>query len=98
TYAAHATGIDLTVIAISLTAERLQLNAVPKNKYTLQTADAEQLPFDNNRFDIVYAWGVLHHTPDTARAFRECFRVLKSGGALIAMIYHVPCWTGLMLY
>ena len=97
-YARHATGVDLTEKAIALTRERLELNAVPPERYTLRTADAESLPFGDNTFDLVYSWGVLHHTPDTAGAFREVFRVLKPGGIVRAMIYHVPSWGGLMLY
>ncbi|HST20334.1 MAG TPA: class I SAM-dependent methyltransferase [Blastocatellia bacterium] len=97
-YAAHATGVDLTEKAISLTDERLKLNSVPPEKYRLLSTDAENLPFDDNSFDIVYSYGVLHHTPDTYRAFEEVFRVLKPGGSIRAMIYHDPSWTGLMLY
>jgi ubiquinone/menaquinone biosynthesis C-methylase UbiE len=96
--ARHATGVDLTDAAIALTRERLELNQVPPEKYALRRADAENLPFANDSFDLVYSWGVLHHTPDTARAFREACRVLKPGGTLKAMIYHTPCWGGLMLY
>ena len=59
---------------------------------------AENLEFENDTFDLVYSWGVLHHTPDTAKAFSECFRVLKPGGKLKVMIYHVPSWTGWMLW
>lgn len=97
-HALHATGIDLTEKAISLTRERLELNLVPTERYSLWNADAENLPFDDESFDLVYSWGVLHHTPDTGRAFREVFRVLKPGGVVKAMIYHVPSWSGLMLY
>jgi len=97
-YADHATGIDLTEAGISLTKERLKLNGVPEERYTLQTADAENLPFENDSFDIVYTWGVLLCTPDTERAYRETFRVLKPGGTLRTMVYHVPSWVGLQLY
>ncbi|MBX3414730.1 MAG: class I SAM-dependent methyltransferase [Pirellulales bacterium] len=96
--AEHATGIDLTEQAIRLTTERLKLNHIPAERFTLQTDDAENLSFADHSFDIVYSWGVLHHTPDTRRAFREVFRVLKPGGELRAMIYHTPSWIGLMLY
>lgn len=98
TYAAHATGIDLTEAAIALTQERLQLNGVPQQSYTLKVSDAENLPFPDNSFDLVYSWGVLHHSPDTYRAFQEALRVLKPGGQIKAMIYHVPSWTAFLLY
>jgi ubiquinone/menaquinone biosynthesis C-methylase UbiE len=97
-HALHATGVDLTEKAVALTRERLELNSIPRERYALQISDAENLPFDSETFDLVYSWGVLHHTPDTGRAFREVFRVLKPGGALKAMIYHVPSWSGVMMY
>ena len=42
----------------------------------VRVADAEHLPFDDGQFDIVYSWGVLHHTPVPARALSEAERVL----------------------
>ena len=95
---AIATGIDLTDAAIRLTSERLELAHVPAENYELLVSDAENLPFGADEFDIVYSYGVLHHTPDTERAFSETFRVLKAGGTLKVMIYHVPSWTGWMLW
>ena len=41
---------------------------------------------------------MLHHSPDTAQAFREAHRVLRPGGTLRAMIYHRPSVVGLMLW
>jgi ubiquinone/menaquinone biosynthesis C-methylase UbiE len=96
-FAKHATGIDLTHSAIDLTRERLQVMEVPQSRYSLRQTDAERLPFADGSFDGVYSWGVLHHTPDTAAAFREVNRVLRPGGWLRAMIYHVPSWTGFLL-
>lgn len=94
---AIASGIDLTKAAIELTKERLEIYNL-NNCYDLRVADAENLPFDSNAFDIIYSWGVLHHTPNTERAFQEVLRVLKSEGRFKGMIYHVPSWTGWMMW
>jgi SAM-dependent methyltransferase len=96
--AQHATGVDLTEAAIALTRERLEFEGVARDRYDLRVADAEALPFGDATFDLVYSWGALHHSPRTDVAFRELFRVLKPGGIVRAMIYHVPSWTGFMLY
>jgi ubiquinone/menaquinone biosynthesis C-methylase UbiE len=51
-------------------------------------ADAERLPFKDNIFDVVYSFGVLHHTPDTQSAINEIHRVLKPDGKSVVMLYH----------
>jgi ubiquinone/menaquinone biosynthesis C-methylase UbiE len=89
------TGVDLTPRAINFTRERLTLHGLTSD---LQVADAENLPFDNDSFDLVYSWGVLHHSPDTPRAIGEVFRVLKPGGEARIMIYHKRSMVGYMLW
>jgi SAM-dependent methyltransferase len=37
---------------------------------------------------VVYSNGVLHHTPNTADAVREVYRVLKPGGTAKVMLYY----------
>jgi SAM-dependent methyltransferase len=39
-------------------------------------------------FDIVYSWGVLHHTGDMNRAIAMVSKQVASGGALFLAIYH----------
>jgi ubiquinone/menaquinone biosynthesis C-methylase UbiE len=89
------TGIDLTERAIEFTAERVACYGL---KSELRVADAERLPFPNNSFDIVYSYGVLHHSPDTAQAIREVYRVLRPGGSARIMIYHTRSLVGYMLW
>lgn len=92
---ATLTGIDLTPAAIKFTSQRLSLNGkVPR----LCHADAENLPFMDSSFDLVYSWGVLHHSPDTPRAFSEVYRVLRPGGTARIMIYHKHGLVGYMLW
>jgi SAM-dependent methyltransferase len=88
-------GIDLTSSAVNWTVQRLEAYGL---KSDLREGDAENLPFSDNSFGIVYSWGVLHHSPDTPRAFLEAHRVLRPGGTLRAMIYHRPSIVGAMLW
>jgi ubiquinone/menaquinone biosynthesis C-methylase UbiE len=94
---AHAElyGIDLTQRAIEHTRTRLWML---KLKSKLQVGDAECLPFPDDCFDLVYSWGVLHHSPNTAGAIAEVHRVLKCGGTAKIMIYHKYSIVGAMLW
>jgi ubiquinone/menaquinone biosynthesis C-methylase UbiE len=42
--------------------------------------DIENMPFDDNLFDVVISNCVLNLVPDKSKAFSEIFRVLKPGG------------------
>jgi SAM-dependent methyltransferase len=82
---ADYTGVDLTDAATELARKRFQLSNL---RGEFRIADAENLDFADETFDLVYSHGVLHHTPDTARAAREIHRVLRPGGRAIVMLYH----------
>lgn len=88
-------GIDLTEQAVSHTRRRFALLGLASE---LATGDAENLPFDDGTFDLVYSWGVIHHSPDTSRAASEILRVLRPGGAFRVMIYHRWSIIGFMLW
>jgi SAM-dependent methyltransferase len=45
-------------------------------------AEASNLPFPDESFDLVFGHAVLHHVPDLDRAFAELARVLGPGGTL----------------
>lgn len=88
-------GIDLTERAVQYTKSRLSAFGLSSS---LNTGDAEHLSFPNNFFDLVYSWGVLHHSPDTEAAVNEVYRVLKPGGEARIMIYHRWSVVGFMLW
>lgn len=89
------TGVDLTERSICHTRSRLAALGLESD---LRVADAEHLMFDDATFDLVYSWGVLHHSPDTAKAVEEVQRVLKPGGEAKIMIYHKYSFVGYMLW
>jgi len=82
---ADYTGVDLTEAAVELACKRFELFSLPGK---FQTADAENLDFADGSFDLVYSHGVLHHTPETGKAVREIYRVLRPGGRAVVMLYH----------
>jgi SAM-dependent methyltransferase len=88
-------GIDLTQRAIDYTRKRLELFDLRSD---LQIGDAEDLVFGDEKFDLVYSWGVLHHSPNTQKAIQEVHRVLRSGGSAKIMIYHKWSFVGFMLW
>lgn len=77
-------GVDLTDTALEATRIRLQMYGYKSN---LQRLDAETLPFPDQYFDIVYSWGVIHHSEKPEVIIREIRRVLKPGGIFIGMMY-----------
>ena len=83
------TGIDLSDFAVKSTSERMrcfQLNA------RILRMDAEQMDFDDNSFDFIWTWGVIHHSSSTRRILEQMHRVLKPQGEAIVMVYHRGLW------
>ena len=89
---ANAVGIDLTEAAVALVQKRLELEGLQAE---VRTGDAESLPFEDRSFDLVYSWGVLHHTPNTERSIAEVHRVLREDGEARIMLYSRRSWVAL---
>ena len=85
-------GVDLTETAVDLVARRIELEGLEAQ---VLVADAEGLPFADGSFDLVYSWGVLHHTPSTQAALAEVRRVLRPGGEARIMLYSRRSWVAL---
>jgi glycosyltransferase involved in cell wall biosynthesis/ubiquinone/menaquinone biosynthesis C-methylase UbiE len=83
-HGAIVTDVDLSEGHLQLARENFRLRGLSG---TFVHHDAESLPFGDDTFDLVYSNGVIHHTPNTAKAVAEIHRVLKPGGRVIAMVY-----------
>ncbi len=86
--AAHGlqvTAVDLTEVGVATAKSRFDRSRMSGD---FAVADACHLPFEDNRFDYVYSFGVLHHVADTAQSIRQILRVLRPGGEARVMLYH----------
>ena len=83
---AKAYGIDLTKEAVEHVKNRLYVYGLSAEE--VRVADSENLPYADNTFDLVYSWGVIHHSPDTINALEEIIRVTGINGKIKIMIYN----------
>jgi ubiquinone/menaquinone biosynthesis C-methylase UbiE len=91
-HGAVVTSIDLTRPRAQATQKKFDLLGDKAAGCRAMQGDAENLPFADNSFDIVYSNGVLHHTRDTERSIDEVFRVVKPGGRAVIMLYCKSSW------
>jgi 2-polyprenyl-3-methyl-5-hydroxy-6-metoxy-1,4-benzoquinol methylase len=77
--------VDLTEVAVASTQARMKEFGMDA---AVRCADAESLPYDDQTFDFVWSWGVIHHSARTARIVREIARVLKPDGQVRVMVYN----------
>jgi len=88
-HAKSFTGIDLTEYAVRSTAERLRVFGVTGD---VRRMDAEQMEFPDDSFDLIWSWGVIHHSANTRKILEEMQRVLRPGGEALVMVYHRTFW------
>jgi tocopherol O-methyltransferase len=87
---AEATGITLSPVQAARAKERaLEANLGERTKF--QVANAQEMPFDDNYFDLVWSLESGEHMPDKTKFMQECYRVLKPGGTFIMVTWcHRP--------
>jgi SAM-dependent methyltransferase len=83
------TGIDLTEYAVRSTSGRMRLAGIDAR---IARMDAEKMAFPDHNFDLVWSWGVIHHSSNTRNVLREMHRVLRPGGRAIVMVYYRNFW------
>ena len=86
------TGIDLTDYAVTSTTRRLALLGRAGSQVRILRMDAEKMEFADHSFDVVWSWGVIHHSANTRTILEEIHRVLRPGGVAITMVYHRNFW------
>lgn len=82
---AKVTAVDLNPTSVELAKRRFEIYSLEGE---ILQADGNKLDFEDNTFDYVYSWGVLHHSPNLSKSIDELFRVLKPGGEFGVMLYN----------
>jgi tocopherol O-methyltransferase len=89
-YQANATGITLSPVQADRAKERARGLGLGE-RVNFQVANALEMPFADNSFDLVWSLESGEHMPDKVKFLQECYRVLKPGGKLIMVTWcHRP--------
>jgi SAM-dependent methyltransferase len=94
---ALVTAVDLSERSLELTRQRLAVYGLDAR---LHQANAEELaatvPVET--YDLVYSFGVLHHTPHPERAVDQLRRYMGPNSELRIMLYHRWSWKALGIF
>jgi 2-polyprenyl-3-methyl-5-hydroxy-6-metoxy-1,4-benzoquinol methylase len=87
------TAVDLSAESLRIAQERAEVMEVA-DRIDFRQANAEELTsvVDDGPYDLVYSFGVIHHTPDPEAALAEMREVIAPGGTLKVMVYHRRSW------
>lgn len=93
---AEYTGVDLSQASLNLTRQRFEVFGLHG---TFQTCNGEKLSEElaSRNFDLVYSFGVIHHTPNPRAVFEQIAKVIKPTGTLKCMLYAKNSWKNAMI-
>lgn len=90
---ADLTAVELSAESLRIAAQRAEVMGVA-DRIRFVEGNAEELTsvLDDEPYDLVYSFGVVHHTPHPERALAEMRALTAPGGTLKLMVYHRRSW------
>ncbi|MBL1173950.1 class I SAM-dependent methyltransferase [Pantanalinema sp. GBBB05] len=90
---AQVTAVDLSDKSLELAKQRAQVYGL-EDQISFYQANAEELsqyvPIDT--YDLVYSFGVIHHTPHPERVIDQIRQYVKPGSTVKIMVYYRYSW------
>lgn len=87
-------GLDLSDVILELARDKAQKSEVP-SRVSFKKGDAEDMPFEDNTFDLVISGDTLHLVKNPVKMFDEIHRILKPQGGLIISDFR-RSWLGVL--
>jgi ubiquinone/menaquinone biosynthesis C-methylase UbiE len=93
---ADYTGLELSQASLELAQKRFEVFGV-RGKFHCGNAEQLSQIVPQAHFDLVYSFGVIHHTPNQRAVFEQIRRVIKPSGELRFMVYAKNSWKDAMI-
>jgi ubiquinone/menaquinone biosynthesis C-methylase UbiE len=90
---ARVTAVDLSEKSLELARQRAEAFGLA-DRITFRAGDAERLTefVPMEPYDLIYSFGVIHHSPHPERILAEARRYARPGTSLKIMVYHRRSW------
>jgi SAM-dependent methyltransferase len=92
-HGAEVTAVDLSANSLKVARKRAQIYGV-EDRVRLFTGSAEELTsfVPRRTFDLIYSFGVIHHTPHPERVLEQARQYAAASSTLKVMVYHRYSW------
>lgn len=94
---ADYTGIELSSASLEITKQRFDVFQLEGKFFNIDAQNFEELSKVGNDFDLIYSFGVIHHSPNPQQIIDNCFKLLKPDGYLKIMVYAENSWKKIMI-
>ncbi len=88
---ADYTGFELSEKSLELAKQKFLLENL-KGRFVRGNAEALAEAFPGEQFDLIFSFGVIHHSPNPKKILAEMRRLIAPGGLLKVMIYAKNSW------
>jgi len=95
---ANLTIVELSTESLAITKKRLELEHLQADLINGNAEGLDELLPQGKKFDLIYSFGVIHHTPHPERVVSAIAKRLKPGGELRIMVYARHSWKVLWIY
>ena len=93
---ADYTGVELSGESLKLANQRFQVYDLPGQFYLGNAEELDKfLPLDT--YDLVFTWGVIHHSPRPDLILQQAAQYMRSGSMLKVMVYAEHSWKNYLI-
>lgn len=93
---AYYTGVELSETSLALARKRFEVFGL-SGRFLLCNGEQLSSVFPRGAFDLVYSFGVIHHTPNQRAVVEEIRKVIKEDGQFRFMLYAKNSWKDAMI-
>jgi ubiquinone/menaquinone biosynthesis C-methylase UbiE len=90
------TGVELSSSSLELAKKRFEIYGLT-GKFYEANAENLDLVLDDQQYDLIYSFGVLHHTPDIKKSFKQIVNFASEKTEIKIMLYAKNSWKQKMI-